>query len=98
MKGANQNNSETIPIKTDNVDVDKKPTENMADKIKQDNKEKNVEVMSNNINDIQQSVTNAKENAENGKNNHFNPFATSFHVTDNVRVSMSVPKLTEDML
>ena len=35
-------------------------------------------------------------NVENG--NHFNAFANSFHVTDKVRVSMSLPKLTEDML
>lgn len=39
-----------------------------------------------------------EESDEGEKENHFNVFANSFHVTDKVRVSMSLPKLTEDML
>lgn len=31
-------------------------------------------------------------------NNHFNAFANSFHVTEEVRVSTKIPKLTEDLL
>lgn len=54
--------------------------------------------MSNHLSIIEKSATNTNENIENGTNNHFNPFATSFHITDNDRVSMSMPKLTEDIL
>ena len=54
--------------------------------------------MSNCSSVAEKSTTNVDENAENGKNNHFNPFATSFHVTDKVRASMKMPKLNEDML
>lgn len=44
--------------------------------------------------------SNAEEEvSKNGdNNNHFNVFANSFHVSDKVRASMSLPKLTEDMV
>lgn len=37
-------------------------------------------------------------NGDNMNNNHFNVFANSFHVSDKARASMSLPKLTEDMV
>lgn len=40
----------------------------------------------------------AEVSAHGDNNNHFNVFANSFHVSDKVRVSMSLPKLTEDMV
>jgi hypothetical protein len=63
-----------------------------------DKKEDNIEVMSSCSSVAQKSSTILDQNAENGKNNQFNAFANSFHLADNVRASMSMPKLTEDML
>ena len=53
-----------------------------------------MEVMSNNsMNNKEDESLNEDENR-----NHFNVFANSFHISDKQRVSMSLPKLTEDVV
>lgn len=52
-----------------------------------------MEVMSNNSMNEQNADLLNDENE-----NHFNVFASSFHISDKQRVSMSLPKLTEDVI
>ena len=87
-------NTNILPknVEAEIEELDKSPTLKTNDNIEPESNL--MEVMSNNsMNEQDENLLNDEENE-----NHFNVFANSFHISDKQRVSMSLPKLTEDVI
>lgn len=67
------------------------------DDIKKNNYLKSIDILSNEMNDTQVSVKNLNFTATE-KDSLFNPYANSFHITDQVKQSLGLPELEADNL